>query len=82
MNTELRQNELKRAKEKVILKNYYFKMINNAPFWKTMENVKKIIEIKLSITEKRRKYLVLEPNYHTKKLFFGKFIGKRNEKIK
>ena len=50
MNTELRQNELKRAKEKVILKNYFFKMINNGPFWKTMENVKKIIEIKLSIT--------------------------------
>ena len=32
MNTELRQNELKRAKEKVILKNYFFKMINNGPF--------------------------------------------------
>ena len=82
LNTELIQNELKRAKEKVILKNCFFKIIKNAPLGKTMENVKKFIEIKLAITEKRRKYLVLEPNYHTKKIFFGNIIGKRNEKIK
>ena len=34
--------------------------MNNAVFGKTMKNVK---DIKLVTTEKRRNYLVLEPNY-------------------
>ena len=80
LNTELIQNELKRAKEKVILKNCFFKIINNAPLGKTMENVKKFIEIKLAITEKRRKYLVLEPNYHTKKFFLEILLAKEMKK--
>ena len=80
LNTELIQNELKRAKEKVILKNCFFKIIKNAPLGKTMENVKKFIEIKLAITEKRRKYLVLEPNYHTKKNFLEILLAKEMKK--
>ena len=80
LNTELIQNELKRAKEKVILKNCFFKIIKNAPLGKTMENVKKFIEIKLAITEKRRKYLVLEPNYHTKKCFLEILLAKEMKK--
>ena len=80
LNTELIQNELKRAKEKVILKNCFFKIIKNAPLGKTMENVKKFIEIKLAITEKRRKYLVLEPNYHTKKIFLEILLAKEMKK--
>ena len=42
---------------------------NNAVFGKTMENVRKHRYIKLVTTERRRNYLVLEPNYHTKKFF-------------
>ena len=34
-----------------------------------MENVRKHRDIKLVTTEKRRNYLVSEPNYHTTKLF-------------
>ena len=34
-----------------------------------MENVRKHRDIKLVTTERRRNYLVLEPNYHTKKFF-------------
>ena len=43
--------------------------MNNAVFGKTMENVKKHRDIKLVKTERRRNYLVSEPNYHTTKFF-------------
>ena len=36
----------------------------NAVFGKTMENLKKHRDIKLAITDRTRKYLVSEPNYH------------------
>ena len=36
---------------------------------KTMENVRKHRDIKLVTTERRRSYLVSEPNYHTTKFF-------------
>ena len=36
---------------------------------KTMENVRKHRDIKLVTTERRRNYLVSEPNYHTAKFF-------------
>ena len=38
-------------------------------FVKTMENVRKYRNIKLVTTERRRNYLVSEPNYHTAKFF-------------
>ena len=44
-------------------------MLNNAVLEKTMKNVRKHIEIKLVATERRRNYLVPEPNYHTAKSF-------------
>ena len=47
----------------------FFKLMNNAAFGKTMENVRKNRDIKLFKTEKIRKYLVSKPNYHTTKYF-------------
>ena len=63
MNTDLR----KKAKNDV--KKDFFKLIKNTVFAKTMENVRKHGDIKLVTTERRRNYLVSEPNYHTIKLF-------------
>ena len=43
--------------------------MKNSVFCKTMKNAQKHWEIELITTEKRRKYLVTEPSYHTTKFF-------------
>ena len=43
--------------------------MKNSVFGKTMENTRKHRDIKLVTTEKRRNYLVSEPNYHNTKFF-------------
>ena len=50
----------------------FFKLMNNAVFGKTMENVRKHRDIKLVTTDNRRNRLVSEPNYHTTKWFSEK----------
>ena len=63
MNTKLRQ------KAKNNFEKYFFKLTNNAAFEMTMKNLRKNRNIKLVTTERRRNYLVSEPNYHTTKFF-------------
>ena len=46
----------------------FFKLMNNAVFGKTMENVRKHRNIKLVRNDNKRNKLVSEPNYHTMKL--------------
>ena len=69
MNTDLRK------KAKSDFEKDFFKLINNAFFGKTMENVRKHRDIKLVTTGRRRKYLVSEPNYHTTKFFTEKLLA-------
>ena len=64
----------------MILKNIFFKLTNNAVFGKTMENVRQHRDIKLVTTERRRNYLVSEPNYYTTNFFYRKFISNRYKK--
>ena len=59
MNTELRKLD-KEDFEKDL-----FKLMNDAVFGKTMENIRKHRDIKLVTTDKKRNKLVSEPNYHT-----------------
>ena len=43
--------------------------MNNQVFGKAIENVRKHRDIKLVTAERRRIYLVSEPNFHTTKFF-------------
>ena len=61
-------NELRKMAKNDFEKDF-FKLMNNAVFGKTMENVRKHRDIKLVTTNKRRNQVVLEPNYHAIKRF-------------
>ena len=63
MDTDLRK------KAKSDFEKDFFKLMINAVFGKSMENVRKHRDIKLVTTGRRRNYLVSEPNYHTTKFF-------------
>ena len=58
--------------------------MNNAAFGKTMEMVRKHRDIKLVTTDKRRKQLALEPNYHKTNYFSENLmaIEMKNTKVK
>ena len=74
MSTDLRKNA------KNDFEKDFFKLMNNAVFRKTMENVRKHRDIKLVTTERRRNYLVSEPNYHTTKFFTGYLLAMEMKK--
>ena len=69
MNTKLRQKAKNNFEEE------FFKLMNNAVFGKTMENVRKYRNIKLVTTKRRRNYLVPELNYYTTKYFTEKLLA-------
>ena len=56
--------------------------MNNAGFGKTMKNVKKYRDIKLVTTERRRNYLVSEPNYYTARFFTENLLAIEMKKLK
>ena len=63
MNTDLRNNA------KNDFKKDFFKLMNNAVYGKTVENVRKHRIIKLVNNDEKINKLASEPNYHTKKWF-------------
>ena len=76
MNIKLR-TEAKNDFEK-----YFFKLMNNSVFGKTMENVRNHRDIKLVTTDKRWNQLVSDPNYHTSKHFSENLFAIEMEKKK
>ena len=69
MNTELRQ------KAKNNFEKDFLNLMNNAVFGKTRD-------VKLVTTERRRNYLVSEPNYHTAKYFTENLLAAEMKKLK
>ena len=76
MNTKYRK-EAKNDFEKG-----FFKLMNNSVFEKTSENVRNHRDIKLVTSDKRRKRLVSEPNYHSHKKFTEHLIVIEMKKTK
>ena len=50
-------------------------------FGKMMENARKLRNVKLVTTERRKNYLVSEPNYHTIKFFEELFLAAEMKKM-
>ena len=76
VNTELRKKATNDFEKD------FFKLMNNAVFGKTMENVRKHRDIKLVKTDKKRNKLVSEPNFHTMKLIDNNLAIIEMRKIK
>ena len=76
MNNKLRQ------KPKNNFEKDFLKLMNNAVFGKTLENVRKYRDIKLVTTERRRNYLVSDPNYHTTNFFMKNLLAIEKKKAK
>ena len=53
----------------MILKKDLFNLMKNGVFGKTTKNLRKYRDGKLVITERRKNYLVSEPNDHTTEFF-------------
>ena len=60
----------------------FFKLINNSSFGKTVENVRNHRDIKLVTSDKRRKRLVSEPNYHSHKNFSEHLMAIEMKKVR
>ena len=76
MNTKLR------TEAKHDFQKDFFKLMNNSVFGKTMENVRKQIDIKLVATDKRKNQLVSDPNYHITKWFSENLLATEMKKTK
>ena len=76
MNTELRkkaQNEFEKS---------FFELMNNSFFIRTMENVRNHRDTKLVTSDKRRKRLVSESNYHSHKIFSEPLMAIEMKKVR
>ena len=58
-------NIKRRTEAKNDFKRHFFKLMKNVLFGKTEENVRKQRDTRLAATDKRRSYLVSEPNHHS-----------------
>ena len=76
MNTKLRKNT------KYDFGKDFYKLMNNAVFGQTMENVRKHRDIKLVTNNKKRCKLASNPNYHTPKWFSEEFLAMEIKKTK
>ena len=76
VNTELRKKATNDFEKD------FFKLMNNAVFGKTIENVRKHRDIKVVKSDKKRNKLVSEPNFHTMKLIDNNLAIIEMKKVK
>ena len=62
--------------------DFFFDLMNNSIFRKTMENVQKHRDIKLITTERRTNYFVSILDYHTAKFFTENLLAIEMRKTK
>ena len=60
----------------------FFKLMNNSVFGKTMENIRKHINIGLVTTEEKYLHTVMKPNFKSGVLFGKNLMGREMGKIK
>ena len=73
-NTDLRK------KVKNDFEKDFYKLMNNAVFGKTIENMRKRRDTKLFTTERRRNYLESEPSFQATKFFTGNLLATEMKK--
>ena len=69
MNTNLR------TKAKNNFEKDFFKLMNNAVFGKTMENIRNRVDVKLVNTEEKARKLIAKPNFRSCKIFSENLIS-------
>ena len=73
--------KLKKESKKYFEKDF-LKLINNSFFGKTVKNIRIYRDVKLGTTDKRKKQLVSESNYHPSKYFSEQLTSKEMKKAK
>ena len=62
-------NNSLRARAENDFEKDFFKLMNNSVFGKTMENIRKRVDIQLVTEEKKARKLIVKPNFHHRNIF-------------
>ena len=82
LKTYIDMNTKYRKEAKNDLEKDGFKLMNNSVFGKPLENARNHRDIRLVISDKRRKRLVSEPNYYSHKTFSEHLMAIEMKKTK
>ena len=69
------KNTYLRTQAKNNFEKYFYKLMNNSVFGKTMENIRNRVVVKLVNTEENLKKLVAKPNYRSCKIFSENLVS-------